>query len=47
MAAITGAYFASQLSDARASGRIGVVPGDPNLPVQAFADLGGTGARAR
>lgn len=46
VSAITGAYFASQMSDARASGRIGVVPADPNLPVQAFADLGGTGARA-
>ena len=46
VSAITGAYFASQLTDARSSGRIGVVPADPNLPIQAFADLGGTGARA-
>ena len=44
--AMDGAYLARQLAEAREQGRIGVVPADPNLTIQAFADIGGTGARA-
>jgi len=44
--AFEGAYFARQLSEARAQNRIGVVTADPLLPVKAFFDLGGSGARA-
>lgn len=44
--AMDGAYLSRQLAEAREQGRIGVVPADPNLTIQAFADIGGTGARA-
>jgi phage terminase large subunit len=39
-----GAYFAKQLAEARAQGRIGRVAADPLLPVKAFFDIGGSGA---
>lgn len=42
----SGAYYARHISEARASGRIGVVPRDPLLEVRAYWDIGGTGARA-
>jgi phage terminase large subunit len=44
--ALEGAYFARQLTEARAEGRIGAVARDPLLPVRAFFDLGGAGASA-
>lgn len=44
--AFEGAYFARQLSDARAQGRIGRMGVDPLLPLRAFFDLGGAGAKA-
>lgn len=44
--AMTGAYFAKQLTDARQAGRIGVVPGDPLMQLRAYVDIGGTGKNA-
>lgn len=44
--AFEGAYFAKQLAQAKAEGRIGRVSADPVLPYKAFFDLGGTSARA-
>ena len=44
--ALEGAYFAKQLSEARSQGRIGAVAADPLLPIRAFFDIGGSGARA-
>lgn len=44
--AISGSYFAVALAEARQQGRIGIVAADPNLSIQAFVDIGGTGARA-
>ena len=41
-----GAYYASQLAQARLSGRIGKVGPDPNLPIKIFVDIGGTGAKS-
>jgi phage terminase large subunit len=41
-----GAYFAKQLAEARAQGRIGVVARDPLLPIRAYADIGGTSRRS-
>jgi phage terminase large subunit len=43
---IDGAYFAKQITEARAQGRIGIVPADPLMTVRLFCDIGGTGARA-
>jgi phage terminase large subunit len=44
--AFVGAYFAKSLADAKAQNRIGHVATDPLLPIRAFFDLGGSGARA-
>jgi phage terminase large subunit len=44
--AFEGAYFASNLLEARQQGRIGRVALDPLLPLRAFFDLGGAGAKA-
>jgi phage terminase large subunit len=41
-----GAYFARQLAEAKADGRIGKLAADPLLPLQAFFDIGGAGAQA-
>lgn len=41
-----GAYFARELSQAKAEGRIGRVAADPLMTVRLFADIGGTGAKA-
>ncbi|HEU4636058.1 MAG TPA: hypothetical protein VFS41_07770, partial [Edaphobacter sp.] len=41
-----GAYFAKQLASAKSDGRIGKVSADPLLPVRAYVDIGGTGARS-
>jgi phage terminase large subunit len=45
-AILEGAYYAASLNAAREDGRIGNVAPDPLLPMKAFADIGGTGARA-
>jgi phage terminase large subunit len=44
--AFEGAYFAQGLALARAQGRIGKVAPDPLLPLRAFWDIGGAGAKA-
>jgi len=41
-----GAYFARQLADTRAQGRIGAVAADPLMALRAFVDIGGTGQNA-
>ena len=41
-----GAYFASQLIQARAQKRICAVPYDPLMVLRAFIDIGGTGAKS-
>jgi phage terminase large subunit len=41
-----GAYFASQLTEARAKGRVGTLAADPLMTYRAFWDIGGTGAKA-
>jgi phage terminase large subunit len=38
-----GAYYAKQLTEAKAQGRIGRVAADPLLPIRLVADIGGTG----
>jgi phage terminase large subunit len=44
--AFEGAYFAQVLAKAKAEGRIGKVSADPLLPIRAFWDIGGAGAKA-
>jgi phage terminase large subunit len=44
--AFEGAYFAKQLTQAKAEERIARVAADPLLPKKCFFDLGGSGARA-
>jgi phage terminase large subunit len=44
--AFEGAYFAKGLTEARTQGRIGNVGADPLLPLRAFFDIGGAGAKA-
>jgi phage terminase large subunit len=43
---VEGAYFAGDLTKAKAEGRIGFYAPDPYLTFRVFCDLGGTGARA-
>jgi phage terminase large subunit len=43
---VEGAYYASQLLQAKQDGRIGRVAHDPLMTIRLFADIGGTGARA-
>lgn len=43
---VEGAYYASDLTEAKAKGRIGNVARDPLMTVRAFWDIGGTGLRA-
>ena len=43
---ITGAYYAKQLAECRAQGRICRLGRDPLLPIYAYWDIGGTGAKA-
>jgi phage terminase large subunit len=45
-AAFEGAYFAGCLNQAKLDGRICKVSADPLLPIQAWIDIGGAGARA-
>lgn len=42
----SGAYFAQQLLEAKAGGRIGRAEFDPLMTVRLFCDIGGTGAKA-
>lgn len=44
--AFEGAYFVRGLSEAKQEGRIGRVAKDPLLPLRAFFDIGGSGAKA-
>lgn len=44
--AFEGAYFAKELTLARQQGRICRVSADPLLPVKAYCDIGGAGAKA-
>ena len=44
---VEGAYFASNLTTARAERRIGRVSADPLLTLRLFCDIGGTGAHSR
>lgn len=44
--AVEGAYYTTQLTKAKAEGRISVVAADPLLTLRAHCDIGGTGARA-
>jgi phage terminase large subunit len=41
-----GAYFAKQLTAAKAEGRLGVVAADPSMRLRAYVDIGGTGRNA-
>lgn len=43
---VTGAYYAKDLTQAKADRRIGRVAADPLMTIRLFADIGGTGARA-
>lgn len=43
---VEGAYFAKQLTKAKAEGRIAFVGADPLMTYRAFCDLGGTGAKS-
>lgn len=43
---VEGAYYAKDLTAARAAGRIGRVAPDPLMTFRLFFDIGGTGARA-
>lgn len=43
---VEGAYWASDLTKAKAEGRIGFYPADPLMTIRLYADIGGTGARA-
>ena len=43
---VAGAYFAKQLTEVKAQGRIAFVAPDPLLTIRIFCDIGGTGARA-
>lgn len=43
---VEGAYYASDLTKAKAEGRIGVVSADPLLTLRVHCDIGGTGAKA-
>jgi phage terminase large subunit len=43
---VVGSYFAALLKEAELEGRIGHVSKDPLLPVRAYVDIGGTGARS-
>jgi len=44
--AISGAYFAKHLAEAKGQGRIGFLAPDPLMTHRAFIDIGGTGAKA-
>lgn len=41
-----GAYFARQLAECKAKGRLGAIAPDPLMTLRAYWDIGGTGAKA-
>lgn len=41
-----GAYYAKQITQMKAEGRLGRVAADPVMTIRLFADIGGTGAQA-
>ena len=41
-----GAYYAAQIAAAKKEGRVGHVNRDPLIPIRAFWDIGGTGAKS-
>ncbi|MDE1814535.1 MAG: phage terminase large subunit [Thaumarchaeota archaeon] len=43
---VDGAYFAKQLAETKARGRVCALQPDPVLPIYAFFDIGGSGKRA-
>jgi phage terminase large subunit len=43
---LEGAYYAKDLAEARAGGRIGRVTADPLMTIRLFCDIGGTGAKS-
>jgi len=43
---LEGAYYAKQLAEAKAAGRIGRVGLDPLMAIRVFCDIGGTGAKS-
>jgi phage terminase large subunit len=43
---VKGAYYAKQLTECKAQGRIGVVAADPLLTLRVHCDIGGTGQRS-
>jgi len=43
---VEGAYYMKSLTRCKEEGRIGKVTPDPHLPVKAFIDIGGTGAKS-
>jgi len=43
---VAGSYYAQALLEAKQQGRIGTIKSESSLPVRAFWDLGGSGARA-
>src|SRR5690606_35014847 len=44
--AISGAYYAQALAEAKLQGRIGNLSADPLMTLRAYWDIGGTGAKA-
>ena len=46
LTAVSGAYYAKALSDAKKAGRIGDLARDPLMTTRAYWDIGGTGAKA-
>lgn len=46
IAVVSGAYYAKDLTEAKAQGRIGRVAADPLMTIRLFVDIGGTGAKA-
>ena len=43
---LSGAYYAKDIANAKAQGRMGKVAADPLMTLRAFCDIGGTGARS-
>ena len=43
---LAGAYYAKALAEARAEGRIGLVPKDPLMQIRAYWDIGGGGIQS-
>ena len=43
---LAGAYYAKAIAEAKAEGRIGIVPADPLMQVRAYWDIGGGGEKS-